>query len=359
MSIDLSNKRPIFVSLIFLMVLGVVFLFLPSQIARAYTLPGLSGSQLLTTAVPSILDFEFVVQPGSRLTIVDAVLLQCELSDCQDAKSLDEISSQKFSCTGNHCSSAAYFGYLRYFRLRITFSDGKIRESNVFSKATFNANFRVQVRESDLRVEEKQKPTTEPTPTMEPDLLVEEKKEPTHKGPSLGGLFTSMGLLLVVFGCFTGIPLIGLLIVLGMLVERAGRDRLNFSASRIPILISWFLCVILLAEGALLTIAVPVTVVVEVVLVIIYAVIRHKDKIVLATSTLIGNTITLLAVWFTFLAMDRGFPIYAILIAVIFIWLVEALVYFLMNRKETPFGEVLFLSLILNGITFLILLILP
>ena len=97
-------------------------------------------------------------------------------------------------------------------------------------------------------------------------------------------------------------------------------------------------------EGTILNIAVPVAVVVEVVLVIIYAVIRHKDKIALATSALVANTITLLAVWFTFLAMERGFPIYAMAIASIFTWLVEALVHFLLNRKETPFGEVLVLS---------------
>ena len=134
MSMDLSYTRPIFVTLIILMAHLVVFLILPGQIVSASTFPVPSASQLLTTFVPSnpILDFEFILQPGSSIAIVNAVFMQCELTDCQEAVSLDEISVRLVSCAGNNCTSAA-FSNRHYFRLRVTFSDGVIRESNAFS----------------------------------------------------------------------------------------------------------------------------------------------------------------------------------------------------------------------------------
>jgi len=346
MSTDSSAKKSIIVTLSVLTALLVAFTFV---------LPEPAAPQLMTTFVPSQMYFEFVFQPGSDLTIVSTVLQQCELPDCQDAMTADPPPVWELSCTEDHCTSMAS-SYLQYFRLRVAFSDGVSRESNVFTKENFNASYRVQVRDADLLVDEKPKPTREPTRT--PDLPEEEEKVPEHDGPSLGGMFASLGLVTLFFGCLSGIPFIGLLIILGMLVERAGRDKMNFSDSRILILISWFLSLILLAEGAIL-ISVLVVVVIEVILVILYAVIRQKDKIVLATSALIGNTFTALAFWFVFFAMERGYPVYAITMAAIFTWLVEALIYFLLNRRKMPIGEVLVLSLVLNGFTFLIGLVLP
>jgi len=172
-------------------------------------------------------------------------------------------------------------------------------------------------------------------------------------------LFAGVGILSLILICLSGVPFIGLLVILGILIERAGRDQMNFSASPVLILIAWFLSLILLVEGAILNIAVLLAAIIEVVLAILYAVIRKKDKIALATSALIGNTFTALGVWFVFLALQRGFPLYTMVIAGIFTWLVEALIYYLLNRKNASFIEFLVFSLIVNGISFAVGLALP
>ena len=103
-------------------------------------------------AKPSM-EFEFVYETGAALTISKGVQLECSDNTCSDAEPLQEAGPQRFTCTDTACSSLAY-SYKDYHRLAISFSDGVTRESNVFGKSSFTANYRVTVRENDLLVEE-------------------------------------------------------------------------------------------------------------------------------------------------------------------------------------------------------------
>jgi hypothetical protein len=45
------------------------------------------------------------------------------------------------------------YGFSRYHRLEIQFSDGKMRQSNIFETAAFSSKYTVTVRPNDLLVE--------------------------------------------------------------------------------------------------------------------------------------------------------------------------------------------------------------
>lgn len=100
------------------------------------------------------MEFEFQQDlPGEPLTIIWGTLYECELPDCSDAAPLEELGPQGFSCTVDHCDAQAY-GFAPYHRLEIEFSDGELRESNVFETAGFNSIYRVTILPEDLLVDE-------------------------------------------------------------------------------------------------------------------------------------------------------------------------------------------------------------
>ena len=96
----------------------------------------------------------------SPVTITSGTLLQCDLSDCSDAHPLpDDMGPQHFSCEALTCSGLAY-GFTDYGKLEITFSDGKIRQSNIFAIKSFNSFYDVTIQENDLVVTERINPAS-------------------------------------------------------------------------------------------------------------------------------------------------------------------------------------------------------
>lgn len=99
------------------------------------------------------MSFEFKQEStGDQVTITSGILLECELSDCQDAKPLQEAGPQGFSCGESSCLALAY-GFSTYHQIEIQFSDGKTRRSNIFKTAHFNSFYTVTIRPDDLLVE--------------------------------------------------------------------------------------------------------------------------------------------------------------------------------------------------------------
>ena len=99
------------------------------------------------------MNFRFVFDISPALTILSGEMMECSDPACADAAPLREMGPQSFHCSSADCSSMAY-GYAKYHRLSITFSDGKTRESNVFGKRHFNARYSVLVQEKSLQVRE-------------------------------------------------------------------------------------------------------------------------------------------------------------------------------------------------------------
>jgi hypothetical protein len=89
---------------------------------------------------------------GEQVTIVSGILYECELLNCRDASPLEEMGPQRFTCEINTCHATAY-GFRPYHRLEIQFSDGQMRESNVFETAGFDSKYTVTVRPDDVLVE--------------------------------------------------------------------------------------------------------------------------------------------------------------------------------------------------------------
>lgn len=97
---------------------------------------------------------------GEPVTIVSGILMQCDQPDCADAHPLPEnMGPQHFTCEGLTCSGLAY-GFTDYGQLKITFSDGKVRQSNVFAITNFNAHYDVTINKNDLVVKERISPVT-------------------------------------------------------------------------------------------------------------------------------------------------------------------------------------------------------
>ena len=101
------------------------------------------------------MDFEFKQGfTGQPVTIVSGILFECDQSDCQDAKPLERLGPQGFSCDTTSCSALAY-GFSTYHRLEIQFSDGITRASNIFKTAQFQSVYAVTIRPTDLLVKSK------------------------------------------------------------------------------------------------------------------------------------------------------------------------------------------------------------
>ena len=99
------------------------------------------------------MDFTFTQEfPGAQVSITSGTLFECQQSDCSDAKPLQAVGPQRFSCEAASCHALAY-GFSDYHRLEIQFSDSKTRQSNIFKTADFNATYKVTIRQDDLLVE--------------------------------------------------------------------------------------------------------------------------------------------------------------------------------------------------------------
>jgi hypothetical protein len=123
-----------------ILVLLALSLFLPVTPAKADMgpKPGMSFS------------FDFKIP---RVDIISGELIQCDDAACQKGLPIQQLGPQHFSCGVDSCDSMAY-GYAEYNKLVITFTD-HVRESNVFTKKAFNAQYTVTVTQDGMTVTEK------------------------------------------------------------------------------------------------------------------------------------------------------------------------------------------------------------
>ncbi len=134
--------------------------FLPFQVALADTGP------------KPTMDFQFTQAFSSdQVSITGGTLFECEQADCSDAKPLMEAGPQRLTCDTISCHALAY-GFRPYHRLKIQFSDGKTRQSNIFASAGFSAVYNVTIRQDDLLVESQYDPMREFSPTINIIVLI-------------------------------------------------------------------------------------------------------------------------------------------------------------------------------------------
>jgi hypothetical protein len=129
---------------IFILVIGLCFLFPAVASADMEPKPAMT--------------FYFVYQtlkPTHLLEAVEQMQVECRDKKCIKSYNLNHFGTQGIYCTENNCRSQAYPNqYDKYHKLKLTFSDKKIRESNIFTKQAFQANYQVLVTDSGLVVNE-------------------------------------------------------------------------------------------------------------------------------------------------------------------------------------------------------------
>jgi hypothetical protein len=302
---------------VLVVVLGVILV--PFQVARADMGPK-----------PSMhFSFQYEVDPA--LTIVSGDEFECQAADCSDAKPLGEMGPQRFGCTPGDCSSWAY-GYSTYHRISIEFSDGKTRQSNVFGKKYFEAYYRVTVREDDLLVEE---------------------LPGKNSGPS--GLAGLLYILTATAICMVAIIYLPMLLSLTILLIR----NADFPAARGWYITGWVGCALALIPALIMDEGLMITLIVELVIALAYALWRKQPRTKLLTVVLMMNMVTQPVLWFAVRNLTGNSRPWFLAIGEIILWLVEAGILALALRKQAKFREALALSFILNLASFGIGLLLP
>jgi hypothetical protein len=270
------------------------------------------------------MEFEFEHETDSPLRIVGGTLFECSQPDCSDAKPLESLGPQHFTCEANRCSSMAY-GYSEYHRLAIQFSDGKTRHSNVFERhPSFSTTYRVVVWEDELAIG---------PAWVNPDSLI-------LLGFMLAPIFGPLGL--------------AMFVLMVIVIIRAGEGKADFNASRWLFVLLWLAMGLLLVLASCLYLAVPITLAIEGFLALLYAIIRKRSKITTLTMVALANMITVPILWMGASMLVGENTILFTAAAEVLIWIVESVIFCLTQRDSVRFREMLLLSLILNGCSYLI-----
>lgn len=280
------------------------------------------------------MDFTFSALTDVQPEIVEATLLECSDPTCASAEPLEELGPQRITCQAYSCYSMAY-GYAEHFRLRVRFSDGITRESNVFGKRAFQAQYTVMIEDTSLVVEE-------------------------HS--SFGRLFNGPLFIVALFTLGAAVlilPLLALLhlVFLGIWIARAPRPE---APPRWLFIATWILSGLGFVIGLIAAFTVPLTLLIELPVLIAYARWRDKPLKLWLTLGVAVNLVTQPLLWS--MAIGGGlshFPWTTLAIVEVGIWLVEAVLLYLPLRRQTTFPEMLLLSLAMNALSFGLGLLLP
>jgi hypothetical protein len=285
------------------------------------------------------MDFVFTALTDVQPEIVEATLYECSDPTCTIAEPLQELGPQRITCQATSCYSMAY-GYAEHFRLSVRFSDGITRESNVFGKRAYQAQYTVRIEDSSLVVEE-------------------------HS--TFGSLFNGPLYIVALFTLGAAVlilPLLALLhlVFLGIWIVRAPRPeaprpeappRWLFSAT-------WILSGLGIVIGLIAAFTVPLTLLIELPVLIAYVRWRNKPLRLWLTLGVAVNLVTQPLLWS--MAIGGGlshFPWTTLAIVETGIWLVEAVLLYLPLRRQTTFPAMLLLSLAMNALSFGLGLLLP
>jgi len=267
------------------------------------------------------MDFTFEFVDMTSLSILGGALIECEDSACKDGSPLEELGPQYFSCEQDACHSLAY-GYAPYHRLVIDFSDGKTRQSNVFEKRAYNANYTVTVQPDGMQVKEG---------WGTPEWLV---------GGMMLGLVVGPVLL-----CLVGLGGIALVI---FFIIRGSQGKVHFSQSKALFILTWIVSLIILVIGSLFYTPLLFLVTVEAVVVIIGAKLLKAPKLSIFTVTLLANLLTIPLTLIAIPSLSTNASYWSFLLFWLIAWFIESIFLGLSLRQELGFGKAFGLALVMN-----------
>jgi hypothetical protein len=296
-----------------ILILAGLLVLIPLQSARADTGP------------KPTMNFSLIYEINPAPEISSGSLLECTDVKCADSEPLQQLGPQHFGCSAYSCSSMAY-GYRDYHRLVLEFSDGVTRQSNVFTKTQFAAKYKV---------------------TVYADTMVVAEQIGGAAWPVFGN--TVLDLLLgLCFFCLTT----AILVILVVLLVKAGNPEATFTSLLGWLIASWVLAIPTLLVSLLLTRGLVTTLAVELLLGTFYVVWRKRPAVLVLTVILLLNLVTQPALWLTVRGFSGQYPVLVVLFAEMIVWLVEAVGLFLAQRKRIGFGEALLVSFVLNAASF-------
>jgi hypothetical protein len=298
--------------------LGLIMAALPSQRVQADTGPKPSMQFLFTSRI------------RPEPTITSGQLLLCKDEACVQPEPLQQMGPQHFECQVNTCNSVAY-GTSPYYRLEIEFSDSVTRQSNIFTKRAYFANYLVSIYENNLEVVEK---------NLGPEI-------PFFQGgaPTLWSLIATLGF-----------PLLEILlpIILVALAVRTGRAGATHDKYHNWLRAAWILSIPAILVGMAWTRGLIITLVVELLLGTGYVLWKKRSAPIILTVILLLNLITQPVLWITLSGFSGMNPIFWTIFAEVVVWLVEAGGLYLSQRNSMRFREALWVSLALNAASFVI-----
>ena len=275
--------------------------------------------------------FTFIWEMEEQPTIVEGTLLQCKDSECTDSHALEELGPQHFTCSDIACDSMAY-GYTQYAKLVVTFSDGEMRESNIFGKKYDESQYEVTVRTS--------------------DLTVTEKRGTNHVFTD----YDSGGKLLRLLEFAAGlIALTILFAVCVIFILKTKQNTLVYEDAKILCLSVWIIALPAIILGMIFAPTLPLTVLIEGILISLYTLIKKHKWFPWMTVIILGNlftqTLYLVALNIT---GTWGMPFLLTIFLEIVIWLLEAILIHLTLRRDKAIRASLGISFILNVISLTI-----
>jgi len=280
------------------------------------------------------MDFTFTALTDVQPEIVEATLYECSDPTCATAEPLQELGPQRITCQATSCYSMAY-GYAEHFRLSVRFSDGITRESNIFGKRAYQARYTVSIEDASLVVEEYS---------------------------TFGSLFHGPLYIvaLLTFGAAVLLlPLLALLhlVLLAIWIARAPRPE---APPRWLFTATWIFSGLGFVIGLIAAFTVPLTVLIELPVLIAYAHRRNKPLKLWVTLGVAVNLVTQPLLWSMAIGGGlRYFPLTTLAIVEGGIWWVEAVLLYLPLRRQITFPAMLLLSLAMNALSFGLGLLLP
>ena len=268
--------------------------------------------------------FHLRFQTVEPLRVRGGVQLQCEASDCSDGEPLEELGPQSFWCHDGSCSSLAY-GYATYNQLRLGFSDGMTRTSNVFASGPLKSEYRVTVREE--------------------DLLVERTGVGRGADPFLQVAFGRLaGLAAVVVSALTALALTIWLAARGLRGEEPDAHPPGVLA------LGWLAAIPLLDLGTAHSWAPLATLAIEGAVVLLFTAVTGRGIFRWMTYLLLVNLISQPLLWLTLSAQGAAL-LYLVLLAVAepVIWGLEGTLLYLLGGRSLSVGRSFLLSLAMNG----------
>lgn len=274
------------------------------------------------------MSFAFMWETEDQPSIVEGHLLQCKDAECVESYPLETLGPQHFTCSDVACDSMAY-GYTSYAKLVLSFSDGVTRESNIFGKVTYNSQFEVTVRSSDLVVTETGR-TNMPFASLDPINALVKWVE----------VLFGLGILVVLFALSI------------LMIVKTRQAPLVYANAKITCISLWIITLPALILGTVFAPTLPLTLVIEGALISLYTLIKKHRWFPWVTVVTLGNLLTQVMLLTALVVVgDHGMPLLFTLILEIGIWLLEATLIHLALRRQKSIVTSLGISLILNAVS--------